>query len=126
MVFFISMIGVACLGYGGYLKYRTVSQNKKLSQYHEEIEQQTFDFSEQFRLGQEQLESLYGKQLLEISKEIALIHQRLGQIQDGLLPFELQGKEQQIRTLLDKGLSPSDVAKQLKISVTEVLVLTEK
>lgn len=126
MLIFIFLTGVSCLGYGIFLKQQKSREEKELSHYQTQINEQTDDFRTQFKIGQDQLEQLYGKQLFQISKDIESINQRLAQIQDGMLPFELQEKEQQIRLLLDRGMSPSDIAKRLKISVTEVLVSNEK
>ena len=92
MLIFIFLTGISCLGYGIMLKQKNIREESKLSRYQTQIDEQTIDFTEQFKLGQEQLEQLYGKHLFQISKDIELINQRLAQIQDGMLPFELQEK----------------------------------
>lgn len=125
MMMFI-IIGIGMIGYGLFLKQKESQQSKKLEGYRQQIQDQNESFLAQFRLGQEQLEGLYGKHLNQISKDVATIKQQLSQIQGGVLPFELQTKEQQINTLLKQGKSPSDIANFLKISVSEVLLSVEK
>lgn len=123
---FLMLIGVLLLGYGVFLKYQMLNASNELKRHQQRIKEQNESFLEQFRLGQDQLEELYSKQLRQISEDVAYIQQQLRQIQGGVLPFELQEREQQIRILLDRGKNPSEIADYLKISISEVLVLIEK
>ena len=114
------------IGYGTYLSYNREKKVKKLSGYAKQMETQEQEFAHQFRLGQEQLENLYGKQLSEMKTILHTIENRLDQLNKPFVPFESQSREEQVKHLLNQGISPSEVAEALKLTVTEVLLLNSK
>lgn len=114
------------IGYGTYLNYNKEKRVNKLSSYAKQMETQEQEFVHQFKLEQEQLENLYGKQLNEMKTILRTIESRLDQLDKPLVPFESQSREDQVKYLLNQGASPSEVAEVLKLTVTEVLLLNSK
>lgn len=123
---FLILVGVTMIGYGAYLNYNKEKRVNKLSSYAKQMETQEQEFVHQFKLEQEQLENLYGKQLNEMKTILRAIESRLDQLDKPLVPFESQSREDQVKYLLNQGASPSEVAEVLKLTVTEVLLLNSK